>query len=80
LGGAFLDCLSLLSCHGISVILNSHLFNLHNTSSAIGTKNKANDLGNDVVVFLAFTWIREIRAISAGRVMMFHAAYPNLAP
>ena len=60
--------------------LNSHLLNLHNASGAIGTKYKTDDLGNDVVVLLAFSRIRELLAVGTRRVIMFHTTDPNLAP
>jgi hypothetical protein len=62
------------------MVLNSHLLYLHNASGAIGTKNKADDLGNDVVVLLAFTRIREILAIGTRRVIVFHTTDLDLAP
>lgn len=60
--------------------LNSHFLNLHNTSGAVGTKDKTDDLRNEVIILLAFSRILELPAISTGGVAMFQTADPNLAP
>jgi len=60
--------------------LYADCFDLLDASGSIGTKQKSDDLGNEVIIFSALLWVGKISAISARRITTLHATGPDLAP
>ena len=66
--------------HVVGMPLNTQLFNLLDAGRPIGSEDKTEELGHNIIEQITVTGIFELFTITTGKILIVYTAYPDLTP